>query len=240
MSTPKGTDGGFTYAPTLKPPPTWPLTPPPPPSTSSTQAPPVTTPDETSAATDGEDLPTTAPTNSTPPDFVGAAACDQVQWVKPNKTIYSSAKIVWDVDRANQNYFLCNAQLDGELVPGKTHGLSCKVSSEGKAYELHQFQVLIKPESVNLAWVQKDSKSFGTKNLPVIGGYSKSSSSSSVAGMDGGGKGDPYVVSRCLVRDENNDVITLIGYINRQNVGWFPFDDIQIECSQYDVLACVN
>lgn len=152
--------------------------------------------------------------------------CDQVQWVKPNKTVYASAKIVWDVDRANQNYFLCNNLINNELVPGKTHGFSCKVSSEGKAYEQHSFSVLTKPENVNLAWVANTSQTFKSTNQPVIGGYSKNQ--------------DPYVVSRCLVRDENNDVITLIGYVNNQNVAWFPFDDIQIECAQYDVLACVN
>lgn len=160
------------------------------------------------------------------PPQLGDNACDSVQWVKPNKTVYSSAKIVWDVDRANQNYFLCNNIVNGELLPGKTHGFSCKVSTDGKAYEMHNFSVLTKPENVNLAWVQRNSDSFGTKNLPVIGGFSKTQ--------------DPYVVSRCLVRDENNDVITLIGYVNSQGVGQFPFDDIQIECAQYDVLACVT
>lgn len=167
----------------------------------------------------------TSATSSQQP-LVSESACQQVQWVKPNKTVYASAKIVWDVDRANQNYFLCNNMLNGELVPGKTHGLSCKLSSEGKALEMHNFNVLTKPESVNLAWVQRNSDSFGGSNLPVIGGYSKSQ--------------DPYIVARCLVRDENNDIITLIGYVNSQGTGWFPFDDIQIECSQYDVLACVS
>lgn len=166
----------------------------------------------------------------TPPSQTGnlaqSAACDQVEWVRPNKTVYGSARIVWDLDRANQNYFLCNDMINGQLVPGKTHGFSCKISSEGKAYELHNFNVLTKPERVNLAWVQRNSDSFGINNLPVVGGFSKSQ--------------DPYIVSRCLVRDENNDVITLIGYVNNQGVGLFPFDDIQIECSQYDVLACVS
>lgn len=156
----------------------------------------------------------------------GGAACDQVQWVRPNKSVYSSARIVWDMDRANQNYFICQNELNKELVPGKTHGFSCKVSQQGKAYELHQFKVLTKPESVNLAWIQRNSDTFGKSNLPVVGGYSAS--------------GDPYIVGRCMVRDENNDVITLIGYVNTLGSGWFPFDDIQIECDQYDVLACVT
>lgn len=155
-----------------------------------------------------------------------AGACDQVQWVQPNKSVYASAKIVWDMDRANQNYFICQNELNKELLPGKTNGFSCKVSQQGRAYELHQFRVLTKPESVNLAWIQRNSETFGKSNLPVVGGHS--------AG------GDPYIVGRCMVRDENNDVITLIGYVNTFNSGWFPFDDIQIECDQYDVLACVT
>jgi len=85
--------------------------------------------------------------------------------------------------------------------------------------------VLTKPEQVNLAWVRRTSNSLGTNSLPVVGGHSNE---------------EPLLVARCLVKDENGDVITLIGYLNKQNTGWFPFDDIQIECAQYDVLACVN
>lgn len=192
-----------------------------PPETTTTQLPPATTT-------------TTQPTPTSPTNINSmiSNACQQVEWVKPNKTVYASAKIVWDVDRGNQNYFLCQNSKDGELIPGKTHGFSCKVSSQGKAFEMHNFSVLIKPENVQLAWVQKSSNSFGKTNFPVIGGYSKTDTN--------GATQDPYIVSRCLVKDENNDVITLIGYVNNQGVGWFPFDDIQIECSQYDVLACVN
>lgn len=184
----------------------------------------LSTPTEFDNSTSTATPPTNNATNKMP--LLSDNACELVQWVRPNKTVYSSAKIVWDVDRANQNYFLCNNLVNNEIVPGKTHGFSCKVSNEGKAYELHNFNVLIKPEHVNLAWIQKNSDSFGTTNLPVIGGFSKNQ--------------DPYIVSRCMVRDENNDLITLIGYINNQGIGWFPFDDIQIECANYDVLACVN
>lgn len=188
------------------------------------------------------------PPTTTPSPAINLQACDQVQWVRPNKTVYSSSKIVWDVDRANQNYFICNALVDNELIPGKTHGFSCKVSANGKTVELDQFNVLTKPEKVNLAWIQKSNSGlifgnrstddggesssknqFRKKNLPVVGGFSK--------------ENDSYVVSRCLVKDENNDVITLIGYINTNSdtgIALFPFDDIQIECSQYDILACVS
>ena len=194
--------------------------------TTTTPEPTTTIPESTSTASTIEQATTLVPDdrNVTLPPM--NSACDEVQWVQPNKTVYASAKIVWDVDRGNQNYFLCNSMLDEELIPGKTHGFSCKISQEGKAYEGHSFNVLTKPESVNLAWVNKSSTHFGTRNLPVIGGYSKAQ--------------DPYIVSRCLVKDENNDLITLIGYVNNQGVGWFPFDDIQIECSKYDVLACVS
>lgn len=189
-------------------------TPPPPP--------PTTTTGESATPTDTRNV-----TLPPMPPQLPSAACDQVQWVQPNKTVYSSARIVWDVDRGNQNYFLCNSMLNDELVPGKTHGFSCKISQEGRAYEGHSFNVLTKPESVNLAWVKKSSTSFGSQNLPVIGGYSKDTQ-------------EPYIVARCLVKDEHNDVITLIGYVNNQGIGWFPFDDIQIECTKYDVLACVS
>lgn len=203
-----------------------------PPITTTTEPPTTTTPPPTKGTSATESPPKPTPssqpntTSSSNGGLFTASACDQVEWVKPNKTVYASARIVWDVDRANQNYFLCNNQLNDELIPGKTHGFYCKISQEGKAYETHNFSVLTKPEHVNLAWVQKNSNSFGRTNFPVVGGYSKQK--------------DPYIVSRCLVKDENNDIITLIGYINNQGVGWFPFDDIQIECSQYDVLACVN
>lgn len=184
-------------------------------------------PTTTGSSTTSTAAPITTQQTSPPANNLFANACNLVEWVKPNKTVYESAKIVWDVDRANQNYFLCNNMVDGnELIPGKTHGFSCKLSSEGRALEMHNFQVLTKPENVYLAWVQKNSQTIGKSNLAVIGGYSKNQ--------------DPYVVSRCLVRDENNDVITLIGYVNNQGIGLFPFDDIQIECAQYDVLVCVN
>lgn len=218
----------------------WEQTPPPSsPAASSTAAPapPVTTLESTThefqeltstSATLPPSTPTDGPKTSASSEPLSAAnACDQVEWVRPNKTVYGSARIVWDVDRGNQNYFLCQSTLNGELIPGKTHAFSCKLSQEGKAYEMHSFSVLTKPEHINLAWVRRSSASFGRHNLPVVGGHSKQGQ-------------EPYIVARCLVKDENNDVITLIGYVNNQGVGWFPFDDIQIECAQYDVLACVS
>lgn len=200
-----------------------------PPTATNTQPPfTITTiteaPPRTSIITTSSPVPVETSTLAPPP--LGTSFCDSIQWVQPNKTVYASSRIVWDVDRGNQNYFLCSTVVNGAVIPGKTHGFSCKVSNEGVAYETHQFSVLTKPEHVSLAWVQKNSDSFGKTNFPVIGGFSKSQ--------------DPFIVSRCLVRDENNDVITLIGYVNNHGSGWFPFDDIQIECAQYDVLACVG
>lgn len=211
------------------------------PTTTTTLSPPTTntfapsTSEEAESATASSELPeasseasTSEPSTSATgqPLLVAQNGCDEVEWVRPNKSVYASARIVWDVDSANQNYFLCNNLINGELLPGKTHGFSCKVGSEGRAFEMHNFNVLTKPERVSLAWVERNSDTFGRTNFPVVGGLSKNQ--------------DPYVVSRCLVRDENLDVITLIGFVNSSGKGWFPFDDIQIECDHYDVLACVG
>lgn len=183
-----------------------------PPTTSSTT---TTTTTVKPKTTTKEDSSLTPPNNW---------ACDKVEWVKPTRNLYKSGKIVWDVDRGNKNYFICANKVNDELVPGKTNGLSCRVGHEGREYELHNFTVLTKPEDVNLSWIKKDSDSFGKTDFAVVGGMSKS--------------GDLYTVARCVVRDESGELLPLIGYVNSNGNGWFPFDGMQIECDKYDILAC--
>lgn len=205
----------------------------------------------------------------------------QLEWAKPNKSLYESSSVVWDLDSGNENYFICQSEYQGHLIPGKTNGFRCKISLNGKSLELKEFNVLTKRESLNVAWVQKEKflliktktttktgdrlpgikniksqplkvksgdKTFNVnQNSPVIGGHS-----SRRAGRQAEVN---YLVARCLLRDQSNDLITLIGYTReptetegelnsgqKQSLrnGFFPFDDIQIECSQYDILTCVS
>lgn len=76
----------------------------------------------------------------------------RADWIAPNETKVADLAFVAGQDAGGRSLYVCRASIEGDAVPGKLIGNSkeCIVSSKGKVYRVHEFEVLV---GKNYNWV---------------------------------------------------------------------------------------